>query len=398
MRFLNLFSKESGKTDYFTRMLRMYGLFKTLGLNEEQEKWLSINDNELKLYKTTAELSIIINRFASMFSNGIFVVKDYKTEEIIENHELLKLLEKPNAFQNRNEFLKDIAINMCVYGNSIIKENRGSALKEFPSTLFPLPTSEVKIKQKKFNYWEATEKADIIEKYILDNWNTSFEPNEVIHLRHHNPEDIVVGLSPLHALQMPITNIRGSYGYRNVNIMKKGANGLISPKTDPTGIIPLEGDDRLEIEKQFKDTHGIFDNQSPIKFAKMPVDYTSISLPIKDSMLFEEVTEDTKRIIDAFGLNQNIFIQSTFNNVIEGLRMSYQDGIIPFAELVCFGLNDSLDLFNKGIYVELTYDHLPVFKEDEMLKANATKTKAEAMEKLVNLGYTIDEAKIVVGL
>ena len=59
-------------------------------------------------------------------------------------------------------------------------------------------------------------------------------------------------------MQMPISNIRGAYGYRNVLITERGYVGMISSNnTDSAGGgIPLHGEERKKVERQFTKENG----------------------------------------------------------------------------------------------------------------------------------------------
>ena len=397
----NIFGYQGG-TDHLTRGLYLpnfTGLMRGLS-NTPTEVWDTITNNEWNLYTTTAQLFIVVNKRATMLSNGVFRVKDYKTGKVIENHPLLKLLEKPSPLMNRNEWLMHVAICHDIYGNSVIYKNSPSALSEFPVTLMPLPNSDLKAKMTGKRY-KQTKIDEIVEYYELQSIREKFTPSELIHIKTSATDDTIFGLSPLHAIQMELSNIRGAKGFRNVNITKKGALGLLSPKTNPNGVFPLDSQSRKDLEDQYAKDNGIFDGQTPVKFSPVPVDYQNLAYPIKDSMLFEEVDANMRAIIDLYGLNENIFSKekgATFSNFKDGLISAYQDSIIPFAEKICFSINDSMNNFEKGYYVELDYSHIPALQEDGRLKANQVKTQVETLEKLIGLGYSLEEAKETVGL
>lgn len=393
----------SQRTDHLTRMLPVGTMLGKLFNGNDKEQWETITNNEYKLYRTTPELFIVINKFATMFSNGVFVVKNYKTGEIIENHPLLKILEKPNPLMNRNTWLMDIAVSYHVFGASYNYMNKGSRLSDFPTVFMPLPNAELKTKLGK-DLYKATKLDEIITGYEVGAGKNveKFETNEVFFIKRLSSDNPTRGISVLEALQMPISNIRGAYGFRNVNIVKRGALGLISPESNPSGTIMLDEHDRLKLEKQFvNDTHGIFDGQSPLKFTEKAVKYQQLSYPIKDSMVFEEVSEDMIKIIDAIGLNSNVFSRKDspkYENLLQGLKMCYQDAIIPFAEMFCFALNDTLELFDQGIYVELDYSHIPALKDDEKQKAEILKTKVEARKILIDGGMSENDADTITGI
>jgi len=395
----NLFRNAWRGTDRLTRMMPLWNGFNIGNFNAPQVIWETVNNNEYHLFSTTSEIYIPIMKKASMFSNGRFVVKDYKTNEPIENHPLIKLLEKPNPLMNRNEWLISVSVNHDIYGNVYIYKNQPSILSEYPTTLVNLPNDDIAMKLSGVKY-KQTELSEIIQKYFLQSNNEEFEPNEIIHIKNFSKNGIK-GESILNSLEMPITNARGAHGFNNVNITKRGAIGVISPKVNPNGMTALVPNDRMEIEKDFKDENGIFDNQSAIRIVNKPIDYTQLSLGIKDQMIFETISLTMQRVIDAIGLNDNLFSKdkgATFNNANTYLKSGYQDCIIPFSEKFCFALNDSLDLFNKGIYVEMDFSHLPCMQIDQKAEAETAQTKANAIQGLVSIGYSIQEAESLLGI
>ena len=388
-------------TDQFTRPINLgNSWFFNRNMNTPQEVYETITNNEMKLFRTTPEVYIPIMKKATMFSNGVFRVKDYKTGEIIENHPLIKALEKPSLTMNRNEWMIANCVNLHLYGNSYMYKNQPNPISNPFKVLFPiLPNSEMSIKTTGKTY-KMTELNEIIEAYKLTNNGDTFTPEEIVHLKTYS-EDGIKGSSILEALQMPISNARAMYGFVNVNAAKRGALGIISSNMkDEIGTTNMTEDQQKELEKQFTQDYGIFDNQNTIKFSKVPVSYQNLNYPLRDQLPFETINQAMQKVIDAIGLNENIFSrdkQSTFTNMNEGLKMAYQDAIIPFAELFCFTLNDSLGLFDLGIYIELDYSHIPVMQENQKDAATNAKIKAEAIQGLVSIGYSLQQAEELLG-
>jgi len=387
-------------TDHLTRGLPIWSnlINKIYGLNT-QEVWETVNNNEYKLFSTTPEVYIPVMRKANLFSNGRFVVKDWKTNEPIENHPIIKLLENPTPLMNRNEWLIAVSVLHDIYGNVYIYKNQPSRLSEAPNTLSILPNDDIKLKLSGVKYKQLNEE-EIIKKYILSTNNEEFEPSEIIHLKNFSTDGIK-GQSILESLQMPISNARGSYGFINVNNTKRGAHGIISPKSGAQGTIPLIEKDRQDIEKQYQQDNGIYDRQTPIKIVDKPIDYTQISLALKEQMPFETINLAMSKVVDAIGLNMNLFStdkQSTYANQENGEKQAYNSCIIPFAEKFCFAINNKLNLVEKGIYIELDYSHLPPMQVNETQVATEMKMKAEAIDKLVQVGYSLSEAEALLGI
>lgn len=410
--FSPLFSNSG--TDQFTKPINvdnirydhlLYGFEVDVKLNE----YVTLTNNEYELYRTTPELRTVINKGATLFSNGKWVVKDYKTEEPIKNHPLLKLLEKPNPFQNRNEFLTDVYTNRSLYGNNFTYTNYPiPGISQFPVTLVNLLPKYTTIKRKG-RYIVQTDINNIVQSYNLVDPKDkskiieSFTPDEIIHIKMSNPNDPILGLSPLPSIHMPLSNIRAARGYVNADYTKKGAHGILSSASkDSGGALPLTETDRSDLEKQYSEiTHGSYDKQHKVLIANKPVQWNSISSAIKDHVIHDEIQLEFKAIIDAYDLNDSLFSflrQSTFSNQENGEKQAYQNAIIPFAESFTFALNDNMKLFDKGIYVELDYSHVSALKEDAKQKAETDKLNAETIKILIESGMTLLEARSIVGI
>lgn len=367
-----------------------------------KEQYVTINDNEFELYRTTPQLSIVINKDAQMLSNGRFVVKNLKGE-VQENHEALKLLANPNAIQNQNSWLMDYQIQKNIYGNQFIYINRAYK-SAFPSSLVNLNSAMVKV-IKTGKYIKQTKIEDIIERYDVRENNGEYTPydvNDVIFSQIINPNNPLMGLSPLHSLTMPISNIRGAYGFRNKIIVKSGALGILSSASkDQSGGIPLNTAERQRIEQQHSNDYGIHDGQSSLIMTGSPLSWQSMSYPTKDLLLFEEVEADFKSIIDAYGHNADIYSNlnnAKYSNMNEALRQTYQNRVIPEAEQLCFNLSNRLGLTAQGLILELDYSHIEVMKDNDKQLAENFKMKADAISTLLNSGYTRQEIDKLVTL
>jgi phage portal protein BeeE len=309
------------------------------------------------------------------------------------------LLEKPNYLMNRNTWLEDVAVKNMIYGSTYISKGKQSTLDlSPPKQLMNLSNSELKIHYTGKIYNVDSIK-DVISKVELPDRKISYTPDELIIFRRPNPNNPTLGLSVIESVLMEVSNVRGAKGMRNTNIFDKGGTTILSPSgQDSIGSHVLEEDEKKDLEKQFvSDYGGVGDKKRGIKFSKKPIDVNHISYPIKESMLFEEVSENFLKVIDTLGLSKHIFnIKDTSkvsSNIKEGLIMSYQDGIMPFAEKLCFAINDSLGLFDQGLYVELDYSHLEIFKEIKKMELNG---KIDSIVKLVKAGYTTEQAEKMV--
>jgi hypothetical protein len=123
--------------------------------------------------------------------------------------------------------------------------------------------------------------------------------------------------------------------------------------------------------------------------------------PIKDMMTFEEISEDTRSIIDAYNLNEHLFGKdkgTTFANLKDGKKIAYQDGVIPYAENQAEKLTDFFGLRDKNEVIEIDYSHIEALQENEKEKAETGKLKAEAISKLKADGFSNEEINRILGI
>lgn len=399
--FFNLF--RTG-TDQYTKTstLSYYNNF----YNQTKEVYVTVDNNEFELYKTTPQLSTVINKDARMLSNGLFVVKniDGEIDESLFSEEVLALLRNPNPFQTQQEWLQDYQIQKNIYGNTFMYFNKAFNSAALPETIVNLPAAHTRIIQSGKIY-QMTKIDEIVERYEVENADgtyTDFETADVLHTQIVNPDNPLVGLSPLYSLTMPISNLRGAYGFRNRIITKNGALGILSSAAkDASGGVPLSATERERIEKQYTADYGIGDNQQSILMTSSPLSWQSMTHKTNDLELFREVDNDFKAIIDAYGHNQNIYSledSSKFNNMNESLKMVYQDRILSEADCLAYDLSKRLGLIERGLHLELNYSHLPVMQKDEREAAEVMKLRSDALTSLLANGFTMEQASEIVGL
>ncbi len=399
-----------GMINLFQRSNDPYVQTPALGMNyfnfQKGAQYISVDGKESKIFRTTPQLFSVIYRRAFMLANGRWLHYD-KNDKVIEKSALVTFLKRPNPLQAGNEWIIQQDIQKSVYGNTFIYILKGSQLQPVPSALWNLAPKGITI-ERTGKIWKQTDINEIITSYTMNlNGQTGsekevFDPQEILHRNIQDVDDPLVGTSPFHALKMPISNIRAAYGFRNVIMTEKGALGMISNNSKSTaGAIPLTAAERKNLEDQFTQNYGINDKQRSVIMSSASLQWQPMSYPTKDMMLFEEINEDTRTIIDAYGLNEALFSLgkgTTFSNYNEGEKAAYQDTIIPEGQDLAFGLSEKFGLTEKGERLELDFSHVPVLQEDEGEKATIIKTKTDAIASLVASGFSKPEINDIMGL
>jgi hypothetical protein len=202
--------------------------------------------------------------------------------------------------------------------------------------------------------------------------------------------NILKPISRIDSLKYPLSNIKASYHKRNVLLENIGAIGILSAqKSDMGGAIPMTPEEKTAIQKDWYNR-----SKDELLITESQVNWTPMSYPTKDLMLFEELNADKMAIIDAYGMNVNLFSNekgSTFSNVKDSVRMVYTDTIIPETQQMYDTIAHQLGLKDQGYSIKADFSHLPVLQDDEQTKAAADKTKAETYNILLRDGVITQE-------
>jgi phage portal protein BeeE len=345
-----------------------------------------------KLFVEIPELRAVINKRASMMSSNVPCLYD-KNGEKVESHWLLDLIRKPNAIQSWADVIYTLSVQDALYSNVFAY----TPVRSFNvrNLLVPLPANKVKIHTtgKRLKQMDAN---DLIDKFTFqydDQKLESINWEDMLYLTTDDGMNIIKPISRIETLKFPLSNIRASYHKRNVLLENIGAIGILSAeKNDLGGPLPMTPEEKNQIQRDW------FRRQrDDLIITEAKVNWTPMSFPTRDLMLFEELTEDKLAIIDAFGLNYNLFSSTTgatYSNVKDSIRMVYQDTIIPETQAMYNSMIKQFGLDSEGYYLEAEFDHLAVMQHDEKATAETQKIKVDTLEKIMAMGVNVDEDTI----
>jgi hypothetical protein len=380
----SLFGWSSGATDNIQRMMQTNSQF----WGNTKPKWVDTS-TPYDLYLTIPELRAVINKRAIMMSNGKPVLCD-KEGNIIESHWVLDLINNPNPMQSWSDVMYSLAVNDGLFNNSFAY----CPVRSFDirNLMLPLPSNKIKIVGTG-KFLNQLEKEGLIKNYQFYYDNNKFETIELKDMIYMNTPDGINLINPenrINTLKYPLSNIMATYNKRNVILENMGGIGILSSKkSDMGGTIPMTPEEKDEIQKDW-----VSRNKDKLVITESDVTWTPMSYPTKDLMLFEELNEDKMALIDAYGLNKYVFSSasdSTFTNVKEGMRMAYQDTIIPEVTQMYQTMSQQLGLTAQGLYLKPDFSHIPVLQEDE-----ESKTKM-VIELVKNGVISIEEARKEIG-
>ena len=353
--------------------------------------WLDTGD-AWRLYIDIPELRAVVNKRATMMAANEPKLFDSNGNQV-ENHWLLELISNPNATQSWSDVVYSMSVQDALYSNTICYAPQRSF--NIRNLMVPLPANKIEIilTGKKL---KQMDKENLIEKFCFtydDGSKEYIEWKDALYMNTCDGMNAVKPISRIDSLRYPLSNIMASYKKRNVLLENIGAIGILSAQqSDMGGSIPMTPEERTSIQRDWYKRQ-----KDELIITESNVNWQPMSYPTKDLMLFEELTEDKLALIDAYGLNYNIFSSdkgATYTNVRDSIRMCYTDTIIPETQQMYDSMMAQFGLNKEGYYLEACFDHLPIMQDDELQRINTKKGKLEILEKLNAMGIQLPEEEI----
>lgn len=335
----------------------------------------NLADIERAYFQCSTLQTVILNK-AQAASNGVVKIVNDNGKEKPLSREILKRMEKPNVFQNYDQFRTESKVLVQLFGWHIVwyvKNVAGGFVNIW--NLNPVNTL---IKYKGGKYLKQTDLKEIIESvqyryagniidvpldeiYIVkDSSNT--RSTDTILAPPIFPTSRIVGL------KMVVSNNIAAYDARNSMIATRGAQGFISPdQKDSASALPLLEEDQQHIKRQFQEGHGILRNQSKFVFSPKGIKFQPINMKTADLMLFEETEDTMLRIVDVYGYKKELLAtlkQTTFTNQEIAWKALYQDTIIPEDKNELPALFAGWKLEENGLHVESDFSHVEALVPD----------------------------------
>lgn len=358
---------------------------------KKEAVWLDTG-NSWRLYIDIPELRAVVDKRASMMSSNKPKLYN-KDGELVTNHWLNDLINNPNATQSWSDVVYSLGVQDALYSNCVMyAPERSFGVRNL---IVPLPANNVEI-MLSGRKLKQMDKENLIDyfKFTYDSGSTErIDWEDAVYLTSCDGMNIVKPISRVDSLKFPLSNIQAQYKKRNVLLENIGAIGILSAQaTDLGGSIPMTPEERQKIQKDWYRRQ-----KDELIISEAGVNWTPMSFPTKDLMLFEELTADKLALIDAYGLSYNLFSKTegtTFTNVRDSVRMVYQDTIIPETQQFYDSLMTQFGLKDEGYYLKACFDHLPILQEDEKEKAEVMRIRSETLRTMAEMGLQLTEEQI----
>jgi hypothetical protein len=187
-------------------------------------------------------------------------------------------------------------------------------------------------------------------------------------------------------MKYPLSNTVAAYQYLNCISTEKGGIGVLSSQSkDAMGALPMTPEEKKELEQTYRNENGIEDNQKKIHITTGSVTWSPMSYPTKDLLLMEQIDANFLAILNVLGVNQNLFVNSTYENLKNGLIQTHNDTVVVYAD----GFTQALSKFigvPEGYRLVLDYSHLPYLQADKKTDADTFNVVSNGLSTLVTGG------------
>lgn len=322
------------------------------------------NEKYLELSLKNPVLMTIIALRARLYSQ--MEIKHVNAKgQVIENSPYIKLLNSPNYFQSKEDFLFQQMWFLSATGYDYIYQKKAFA-NELPKAIYNLIPSEIDLNNAhKVNKFIVTEKDKKVFgerkiKYTLDSTTYEIALSELIPLY-----DLSNGLENNSFFQSPsrVRGIRTVINNIDQNIKSKNINLQFSQKylskNESTGNeAQIQDGDRNDIERKL-DSKNLIITNSAIHVQHLVSD-------MKKLYLDEQFADDANKCLLAFEMNKNVLNyfskDSTFDNQENGVIGYIQNSIQTTAKNTMNSLSQQWGLMERGEKLIASYDHLAVMQ------------------------------------
>lgn len=386
----NFFSKSASETlqpsTYRSEQLQNQKWFWDNTGTEILFSYNGLNDVK-QAYEKCPVVYSIINKQAYAYINGKTWVVNSRGKEATGDfsNKLRKLFARPNPLQNQKQFEAQIAIYMRLFGYCVILPfvPKGYDLVDATSLwIIPPYMCEFVMSRQTFYNLGAGQILKVKVKYGDEESELNHE--DIIILKDISPgfSNIIIPDSPIKPLQQNINNLIAIYESKGALINNRGALGILTPEKEPDGNIPLEPEEKEDIQNGLM-RYGLKSGQWKFIVTNTSLKWQQMSVPYRDLMLTEWAQDDSMVICDA--LNYPYRLLSTekgasYNDINEFKKLLYQDFVKPFGEMICDQLNEIFKCGENNCKIVRDYSDVDVLQEDDVKKANARKLRNEYLQ------------------
>lgn len=351
-------------------------------------KWFKFYEsNEIaEAFEKCPPVPYIISKIGEAICNGKIDVVNRNTLKPAQGEQrkdYLRIIERPNFIQNRNQFLLQL-INQCMgYGFCVVLKNTSNVFDiTRVSSMWALPSQYIRFEWKtNLKVYNEVNISDCIKDIYFDGVKIDKTAVGIFTDDTYYTRDLILPVSRLCSMEVTVNNLIQNFDSRN-KLMKRPM-GVLSPRQGAGDIkaMPLSDPDRQQIQKDLS-RYGLKEEQFPIIATKAALDWTPISFPIQQMGFDWMEKNDTITLSEGFGYPSfllGISENAIHDNVTSALKSLYENKAIPYAAHIFQQLDEFLGTKALNCMYVVDYSHIACMQENQ-------KEKSEVLAKNVVSG------------
>lgn len=347
------------------------------------ENWFS-QTSDLNLSLSHPILSGAMLFVSKLFSQAEFYIGESKdSNNSKKKNNLIDLLNNPNIYQTRQDFLETLMFVMMAQGvavvglEKVIGWNTPRSMHVLNKDLISWPDDFDKAKFKendrgllelKITYDKNGENIKYKLKDLLFFYDL---PNGI----GRNPFKVK---SRVDGLRQVLINTHDSLSAKNI-ILKTNGKELITGKSNG---FPLSPDDQQKIESLYNNKYGVSFNRVRGIVTKSELNHKSLHIALRDLGLDDSIKIDGNLIYTALHIPKDILSleakKTTYNNFKESMVSYVQNEMQPTLKSVISVFNKHFN--NNNDVLNGDYDHLPIMQFVRLEKYKVIKSRVEALK------------------
>lgn len=333
-------------------------------------------------------LGTVLDKVGSMMSRGTVYITDKNGNERPRFSEYADLLNSPNPLQNFQSFIKQIEINLRLFGFCPLSLVRGFE-GVIPASMWVLPPEFFHL-ESTGKYAFQTDIDEVVKRAYLDWGGTQIEfaPWEYV-IIHDGCVSVpslkgadITFRSSTDNLSQPVSNWVASMSASHTLLVNGGPKGIISgAKIDEMGNTAITPADEDRINEKFKSKYGLVGKEYPIMVVRPPLTWIPLDFDADKLKLHEEDSRCTAAICNAIGLNPNLFNDAKYDNQESAKKAAYQDVVIPDSVKIASYLTKAI--CPEGVFIKIDFSGVECLQANKEMEANTLLHAADALERLM---------------
>jgi len=338
---------------------------------------------------------------------GISLIADYFsmvrfTENGKDDTDIIKLLNNPNIYQTRDDFLKQFIWFKYVCGwlyQYPVTSGAGDNVKRV-KMMYNLKPSLIDFDEDfktTLPFTLGAEKKELARQFIYDseNQNKVLTFDDIMAYydlangidESRKDENWWISPSRLEAIRKPLITVQKAFDGKNIVIESNGKEMFINKTQGNMAKIPLKKQERGDLERKLGvgGKYGVSSGQTRTVISNSELEWQSLHIKLKELGLDESIIADGNVIISALGIPPELFSLSGSSSTFENQAKA----VINFVQKkIQVEMNDFTNTINARYGTNLigTYDHLPIMREIEKSKALGMKSIMSGVKQMVDAG------------